>query len=256
MLVKKHLLKNFSSYEFEFIIVNDNGNFLEIILNRPDKKNALNSKMINELALCTDYANSNDKIRVVVYKSNGDTFCSGLDLKELSKSKIFLADVFNKLHKPKITILNGNVYAGGVLLVSCSNYVICTSKIKMTLPEVKRGLFPFQVMDSLFRIMSEKKVLDWCIRGYELNARECRDLNHVQEICNEEEFEDKLKSIIEEISLGSPNAIKNALKVFEEIYINDQIIKKLNNALDYLKNSDDVIEGVKAFKEKRIPKWN
>ena len=141
--------------------------------------------MINELALCTDYANSNDKIRAVVYKSNGDTFCSGLDLKELSKSKIFLADVFNKLHKPKITFLNGNVYAGGVLLVSCSNYVICTSKIKMTLPEVKRGLFPFQVMDSLFRIMSEKKVLDWCIRGYELNARECRDLNLVQEICNE-----------------------------------------------------------------------
>lgn len=256
MLVKKHLFKNFSSYEFEFIIVNDNGNFLEIILNRPDKKNALNSKMINELALCTDYANSNDKIRAVVYKSNGDTFCSGLDLKELSKSKIFLADVFNKLHKPKITILNGNVYAGGVLLVSCSNYVICTSKIKMKLPEVKRGLFPFQVMDSLFRIMSEKKVIDWCIRGYELNARECRDLNLVQEICNEEEFEDKLKSIIEEISLGSPNAIKNALKVFEEIYINDQIIKKLNNALDCLKNSDDVIEGVKAFKEKRIPKWN
>ena len=121
---------------------------------------------------------------------------------------------------------------------------------------MKRGLFPFQVMDSLFRIMSEKKVLDWCIRGYELNASECRDLNLVQEICSEEEFEDKLKSIIEEISLGSPNAIKNALKVFEEIYINDQIIKKLNNALDYLKNSDDVIEGVKAFKEKRIPKWN
>ena len=256
MLVKKHLFKNFSSYEFEFIIVNDNGNFLEIILNRPDKKNALNSKMINELALCTDYANSNDKIRAVVYKSNGDTFCSGLDLKELSKSKIFLADVFNKLHKPKITILKGNVYAGGVLLVSCSNYVICTSKIKMKLPEVKRGLFPFQVMDSLFRIMSEKKVLDWCIRGYELNASECIDLNLVQEICNEEEFEDKLKSIIEEISLGSPNAIKNALKVFEEIYVNDQIIKKLNNALDNLKKSDDVIEGVKAFKEKRIPKWD
>ena len=80
MLVKKHLLKNFSSNEFEFIIVNDNGNFLEIILNRPDKKNALNSKMINELALCTDYANSNDKIRAVVYKSNGDTFCSGLGI--------------------------------------------------------------------------------------------------------------------------------------------------------------------------------
>ena len=52
MLVQSHLLKNFSFHEFEFIIVNDNGNYLEIILNRPDKKNALNSEMINELALC------------------------------------------------------------------------------------------------------------------------------------------------------------------------------------------------------------
>ena len=58
--------------------------------------------------------------------------------------------------------------------------------------------------------------------------------------------------IINEISLGSPNAIKKALKVFEEIYIKDNIIKKLNNALDELKKSDDVIEGVKAFKEKRF----
>ena len=61
--------------------------------------------------------------------------------------------------------------------------------------------------------------------------------------------------VIDEISLGSPTAIKKALKVFEEIYIKDDIIKKLNNALDELKKSDDVIEGVKAFKEKRLPKW-
>ena len=55
--------------------------------------------MINELALCTDYANSNDKIRAVVYKSNGDTFCSGLDLKELSKSKIYHQVIFDNLFR-------------------------------------------------------------------------------------------------------------------------------------------------------------
>ena len=110
-------------------------------------------------------------------------------------------------------------------------------------------------MDSLFRIMPEKKVLDWCIRGYRISAKECKELNLFQEICSKNEIENKLNLIIKEITLASPNAIKNALKVFEEIYINDQIIKKLNKALENLKNSDDVIEGVKAFKEKRIPKW-
>lgn len=93
------------------------------------------------------------------------------------------------------------------------------------------------------------------MRGYSIDSSECKELNLVQEVCNNDEIETKLRHIIDEISLGSPNAIKKALKVFEEIYIKDNIIKKLNNALDELKKSDDVIEGVKAFKEKRLPKW-
>lgn len=255
MLVKENNIENFSSDEFEFLKVKIHDNYLEIILNRPEKKNALNPKMIKELAICSDYANHTDKIRAVIYKSAGDTFCAGLDLKELSDGKIFLADIFNKLHKPKIAVIDGDVHAGGVLIVSCVNYVICTPNIKMTLPEVKRGLFPYQVMDSLFRIIPEKKALDWCIRGYSIDSNECKELNLVQEVCNNDEIETKLRHIIDEISLGSPNAIKKALKVFEEIYIKDNIIKKLNNALDELKKSNDVIEGVKAFKEKRLPKW-
>lgn len=255
MLIKDQKIEDFINHDFKFLKIKIGDSFLEIILNRPEKKNALNRLMIRELAICTDYANATKKIRVVIYKSIGDTFCSGLDLKELSDENIFLADIFNKLHKPKIAVIDGNVHAGGVLIVTSCNYAICTNEVMMTLPEVKRGLFPFQVMDSLFRIMSEKKALDWCIRGYNLNAQQCKEFNIIQELCSVEEIDEILKTLIEEYSLGSPNAIKNGLKIFEEIYINDHVIKRLNNALDNLKNSDDVIEGVSAFKEKRLPKW-
>lgn len=255
MLIKDQKIKDFINHDFKFLKVKIGDNFLEIILNRPEKKNALNHLMIRELGICTDYANATKKIRVVIYKSIGDTFCSGLDLKELSDESIFLADIFNKLHKPKIAVINGNVHAGGVLIVTSCNYAICTKEVVMTLPEVKRGLFPFQVMDSLFRIMSEKKALDWCMRGYNLNAQECKKFNIVQELCNNEEIDGILKKLIEEYSLASPNAINNALKIFEEIYIDDNVIKRLNDALDNLKKSDDLIEGVSAFKEKRLPRW-
>ena len=61
---------------------------LKIFENRVNKKNALDSKMIEDLALCTDYANFNDSIRAVIYKSIGDTFCSGLDLNDFKESAL------------------------------------------------------------------------------------------------------------------------------------------------------------------------
>ena len=80
MFFKKEEIKSFNTKKFNLLIVKICDHHLEITLNRPKKKNALNSEMINELALCTDYANHEDSIRAVIYKSNGNVFCSGLDL--------------------------------------------------------------------------------------------------------------------------------------------------------------------------------
>ena len=116
MFFDKKKIENFETISFKNLIVKIKTNHIEITLNRVNKKNALDSKMIEELALCTDYANLNDSIRAVIYKSIGDTFCAGLDLNDFKESKnsIQVADIFNKLHKPKLVVLEGNVYAGGV----------------------------------------------------------------------------------------------------------------------------------------------
>ena len=111
MFFDKKKIKNFEIISFEHLIVEIENNHLAITLNRANKKNALNSKMIEELAICTDYANFNDSIRAVIYRSDGDTFCSGLDLNDFkdSKNSIQLADIFNKLHKPKLVVLATNL---------------------------------------------------------------------------------------------------------------------------------------------------
>ena len=243
MFFSKEKIKNFSENDFNFLKIKIKTDYIEITLNRPEKKNALNSEMINELALCTDYANQKDSIRAVVYKSTGEVFCSGLDLIDFkeNESKIQLADIFNKLYKPKLVVLEGDVYAGGILIVACANYVISKNNIKLSLPEVKRGLFPYQVMDSLFRTMPKRTVIDWCIRGKEMNAIECQKLNLIQET-DSKDLDIK--------------ANKSGLKTFEELYIDNNSIKKLNQELKKLKKSEDFIEGINAFKEKRKPKWN
>jgi len=256
MFFNKEKIKNFNELQFNFLIVKINNHTLEITLNRPKKKNALNSEMLNELALCTDYANFNDSIRAVTYNSNCDIFCSGLDLIDFKKNpnNIALADIFNKLHKPKLVILEGDVHAGGVLIVACANYVISKHNVKLSLPEVNRGLFPLQVMDSLFRIMPKKSVIDWCIRGKKMTAEECEKLNLIDEV-SDNDLENLCQLWINDIISVSPNAIKNGLRIFEESYIDKDNIKKLNKELKKLRKSDDFKEGVSAFKEKRKPRW-
>ena len=155
-----------------------------------DKKNAINSEMLKELMGCTNYANENDSVRAVVYKSTGDVFCAGLDLYDFKENNMTnaLSDVFNLLHKPKLAVLEGDAYGGGVLLILCCNYVISKSDVKLCLPEVDRGLFPFQVMDALIKVMPAKKALDWCIRGLSVDAKDCLKMNVIDEINNNISF--------------------------------------------------------------------
>ena len=256
MFFDKKKIENFETISFKNLIVTVEANHIEITLNRVNKKNALNSKMIEDLALCTDYANFNDSIRAVIYKSTGDTFCAGLDLNDFKESKnsIQLADIFNKLHKPKLVVLEGNVYAGGVLIVACANHVISRKDVKLSLPEVKRGLFPFQVMDSLLRIMPERIVIDWCTKGKTLDVEYCQKHNLIQEI-EESNITNNTNKWIDQITKMSPNAIKSGLKAYDELYVDDEKIQKLNIELRELKNSNDFLEGIKAFNEKRNPRW-
>ena len=256
MFFDKKKIENFETISFKNLIVKIKTNHIEITLNRVNKKNALDSKMIEELALCTDYANLNDSIRAVIYKSIGDTFCAGLDLNDFKESKnsIQVADIFNKLHKPKLVVLEGNVYAGGVLIVACANHVISRKDVKLSLPEVKRGLFPFQVMDSLLRIMPERIVIDWCTNAKTLDVEYCQKFNLIQEV-EESNISVNINKWIDKITNMSPNAIKSGLKSYEELYIDDEKIKKLNIELRKLKKSNDFLEGIKAFNKKRNPRW-
>ena len=177
-------VKNIKSYNFDFIEFEESNHVFTLTLNRPKKKNALNPQMINEIAFAFQYVSCSNSVRALLLKSNGDVFCSGLDLKAVNgdieknnstvpeaNSKILIGELFNKLYKPKICQLEGDVYAGGFLLIAGCNYVVSKDGLKLGLPEVKRGIFPMQVMESLSKVISFRNVIDWCVRGYNLDVK-------------------------------------------------------------------------------------
>lgn len=270
MLYSKEQTTSIHEEQFAFLRVKEKDHVLTITLNRPEKKNALHPVMVNELAYAVHYAQHHDHIWAVVLDAVGDVFCAGGDLKafagqaeDVSSSiprpsgDVLLGELFNKLHKPSIAKVEGDVYAGGFLLLAGCTYVLANNDVKFGLPETRRGLFPFQVMASLMAVMPERKVLDWCIRGYHLEVERAHEWGLVTHVTIEENIELDLQKLLQQILRNSPTAIRMGMEAYDHIrqrgthqeheYLLAMLMKTIQTS--------DAREGMAAFREKRAPNW-
>ncbi len=271
MLYTQEQTDNFAEQNFAYLIVEEKANVLTITLNRPDKRNAFHMPLANELAYALAYAHYNNAIWCVVLKANGPVFCAGADLKAFSgddtiekpstiplpKDMVKLGDEFNGLHKPCIAQVHGDVYAGGFLMIGGATHVVAVESAKFGLPEVKRGIFPFQVMATLEPLMSARQLLDLCIRAKTLSAQEAKDIGLVSEVVEADNLESTVMKLVEDIKEQSPTAVRLGLKAFQEMKTKsaDEKHKYLHAMLMQCLQSKDAAEGLTAFKEKRKANW-
>ncbi|MCH2022842.1 MAG: enoyl-CoA hydratase-related protein [Saprospiraceae bacterium] len=271
MIYTKEQTNKINEHNFAYIIVKEDNNILEVTLNRPKQRNALNEVIVRELAFALSYAHYNNDIRVVTLLGNGEIFCAGADLKTLmgyrdtdsgstipiEDKRIIIGDLFNGLHKPCIATISKPVYAGGFLLLGGCTHVIAAESSTFTLSEVKRGIWPFQVMASLLKIMPERKVLDWCIQGKTWSAREAYESGLVTHLVADKDLDSTLEEFTYNICNNSPTAIRLGLKAVEDMkeIANKDQHKFLHKRLMELVETEDAQEGMIAFKQKRKPNW-
>ena len=263
-------IASFQEQQFATIEAEHRGNVLFVTLNRPEVKNAINSVMMSELAYVMAYAHYTRHVWAVVLAANGDTFCSGMDLRSIGKAadatsstippvdeNVVIASLLQDLHKPIIARVQGNVYAGGLLLVGASTYVIADEKVTFTLPEVKRGIFPFQVLGVLLNIMPPKCALELCLWGKPISAQEAKNINLVDAIVPVSEFSDYTEKLLGLLTQNSPTAIQHGMRIMQEMrgvsYAEQQIW--LKKQLAQLLQTQDAAEGIQAFLQKRAPIW-
>lgn len=271
MLYTDEILQTFAAQTFAYLKIKEEDNVLTIRLSRAHKKNALNPVLVNELAFAMNYAHYNHKIWAVVLEAEGDVFCAGADLKAFMgmqeeynstipapKEEVLIGELFKSLHKPCIAKLKGHVLAGGFLLIAGCTHVVSSDHIRLGLPEVKRGLFPYQVMASLLEIMPARKVLDWSMRAYDLPLQEALQYGLVTEVVKDNEVDQKVESLIKDIKENSPTAIRMGLKAYSELNTKakeDQHMY-LKGMLMQTIQTKDAQEGILAFKEKRKAVWS
>ena len=161
MTSKKLSIENLT---FEATKVNVSNNVLTITLNRPEKKNAMNNVMMNEINYALAYAKQERNIRVVIIAAEGDVFCAGADLnRKEEKSNVpklegseDISLSIRHLYKPVICKIQGSVHAGALLMVTNCTHAIAVESAKFSAPEILRGVWPHMVMAGLFRVMPKR----------------------------------------------------------------------------------------------------
>ena len=252
--------------QFSATEINIKNNIMEITLNRPEKKNALNSVMMNEINYALAYAKQEDTIRVVVFAAKGDIFCAGADLSkpksESNVPKLENADDISlslrHLFKPVISKIQGSVLAGALLIVCNSTHAIAVREATFSAPEIHRGLWPFMVMAGLFRVMPKRAGLDFIMRGKPIDSKKAEEWGLINECVKKEELNEKVDKLANELASLAPETMKFGLEAYEK-----QDSKSFDDALPYLKEQiakcfegKDAKEGIAAFLEKRKPNWD
>lgn len=176
---------------------------LTITLNRPDKRNALNDALVNDLKDALRQADADETLRAVVIRGAGKDFCSGADLsalQKISESDVLenwddadnlreLFSVIRSLKVPVIAAVHGRALAGGCGLATACDLVLATDTARFGYPEVKIGFVPAMVMTILRRNVSEKRAFALATQGFEFDAQTAKDFGLINEIFLAESFE-------------------------------------------------------------------
>lgn len=256
---------------FEATKINIKGNILTITLNRPERKNALNAVMTNEINYALAYAKQERSIRVVILAAEGDVFCAGADLKNMSgkekqpKSAVpsieGATDIslsIRHLNKPVIAKIQGKVLAGALLMVTNSTHAIAANHATFSAPEILRGIWPFMVMAGLFRVMPKRAGLDFVMRGRSINSNQAESWGLINQSVAIKELDQTVLNLASDLANLAPTTMQMGLSAY-----NKQDSMSFDDALPFLQKqisacvqSDDAKEGISAFLEKREPNWD
>ncbi|HWH63099.1 MAG TPA: enoyl-CoA hydratase-related protein [Ginsengibacter sp.] len=244
----------------------ENGIFT-IIINRPDKLNALNQTVLNELEHVIQTVYDDKKIKAAIITGKGNkAFVAGADIGEFTKASdeegIALAKrgqqiFFNIEHCPKpfIAAVNGFALGGGCELAMACHFRLASDNAKFGQPEVNLGLIPgYGGTQRLTMLVGKGKAMELIMTGNMIDAAEAKVLGLVNYITTTENLLEKTKEILTLILTKSPVAVSKAIAAVNAFYYFDK--NGFNEEIKLFGEtfaSDDKKEGTVAFIEKRKP---
>ena len=254
----------------ETVLYQTDGAVARVTINRPDKRNALNVTVMRELREAVASAASDQSVRVVVLTGAGDkAFSAGGDLGGFSaeQAKIeqhhlrgTLADLFEdmaRLGKPVLARVNGHALAGGFGLLCACDLAVAADTAEFGMPEINMGLWPFIITAVVSRRLPRAKALELMMTGERITAAEAERWGIVNQVVPASDLDKAVDDLAAKLASKSPAIMRLGKDSF---YAAQDM--SFREALDYLHGqlavcleTEDTIEGVTAFLQKREPNW-
>lgn len=252
------------------ILIEEEDALRRIILNRPERRNAMTPEMQMELIAAMEDGAATG-CRALVLTGTGDAFCSGLDLTALppanSKSvlearaeaervaRMFLA--LHELEMPSIAAVNGPAIGGGAGLAVVCDFTLAAPEAKFGFTETRIGFVPAVVSAFLTLQIGEKRSRDLLLTGRIIDAEEAMRLGLVNEIVPHQELHKRARNLAEELAHNSPEATRITRRLLTaqwKAWLDAAMIAAIEASVE-ARETADFREGVAAFLEKRKPVW-
>ncbi|ODT94551.1 MAG: enoyl-CoA hydratase [Rhodanobacter sp. SCN 67-45] len=237
-----------------------------IVVNRPDKLNALDRQTLNELTLAFAQAAQDDAVRVVVLAGAGEkAFVAGADISEMSGCSSVQAQAFSRagqrlmssierLGKPVIARVQGFALGGGMELAMACHLRVASEKAKFGQPEINLGLIPgFGGTQRLLRLAGRSAALELCLTGTPVNAQRAYELGIVNRVVAPEALDETVEALADQLAAAAPLAaagILDAVLQGGETSL-DQGLEFETQVFALMFSTEDMREGTRAFLEKR-----
>ena len=253
-----------TSAQFETLLLEvDSDRIATLTINRPDKLNALNAQVLDELKKVFDEINEDDRIGAVIVTGAGDkAFVAGADIKELNKLNSAEGEklaakgqaIFSQIEncsKPVIAIVNGYALGGGAELAMACHLRIATENAVFGLPEVSLGLIPgYGGTQRLPHLVGKSKAMELILTGRQIKAHEAEEEGLVNDVVPSEESHEAAKKIAGKMLKNGPVALSKAIAAVNAAYRNKGFSKEAE-LFGELCDTEDFKEGTTAFLEKR-----
>jgi enoyl-CoA hydratase/carnithine racemase len=241
-----------------------------VTLDQPDTRNALSNELLGDLIAAFETARDDEAVRCVVLTSSHETvFSSGANLagfaadvpivhRHLATERFpRLFRLIGTLGKPTICAANGHVLAGALGIALACDLIVAKESATFGTPEINVGAFPFMIMALIYRNVPRKKTNELLLLGDRIDAREAERIGIVNKVVAAEEFDGAVREWAAKLASKSPLIMRLGKDAMYR-----QLDMPFEDALDYLRSqlslamtTEDIVEGVQAFFEKREPQW-
>jgi enoyl-CoA hydratase len=241
-----------------------------ITLNDPDTRNALSAELLLGLIAAFERARDDDAVRCAVLASSHEkVFSSGASLGGFagdvslvhkhfgSERFVELFKLIGALGKPTVCAADGHVLAGALGIALACDLIVASEKATFGTPEINVGAFPFMIMALIYRNVSRKKANELLLLGERWDAQQALAAGIVNKVVPAAQFDEAVADWAEKLAGKSPVIMRLGKEAMRR-----QLDMPFDDALDYLRaqltlalSTEDIVEGVTAFFEKREPQW-